>query len=101
MTTFAIQYPQNVVTPLGRITTKKGEWDTLEFSDKVILLGSFVKNLVPEYEYCAVDFIPSAYKPWEHDTHNHHIVMTSVCDGTTLVFFLERRTFIPCTLVEV
>lgn len=101
MTTFTIQYPKNVVTVLGRITTNKEEWDKLVYPDKVILLGSFVKALVPEYEYCAVDFIPSADKPWEHDVHNQHIVMTTVCDDTTLVFSLERRSFIKCDLVEV
>lgn len=101
MTTFAIQYPQNVVTVLGRITTNKEEWDNLEYPTKVILLGSFVNALVPEYEYPAIDFIPSADKPWEHDIHNQHIVMTTVCDGSTLVFSLERRLFIKCNLVEV
>jgi hypothetical protein len=101
MTTFTIQYPQNVITVLGRITTNKEEWDNLEYPTKVILLGSFVNALVPEYEYCAVDFIPSADKPWEHDINNQHIVMTTVCDGSTLVFSLERRTFIPCNLVEI
>ena len=43
MTTFTIQYPKNVVTVLGRITTNKEEWDKLVYPDKVILLGSFVK----------------------------------------------------------
>lgn len=101
MTTFAIQYPKNVVTVLGKITTNKEEQDELEYPTKVILLGSFVNALVPEYEYCAVDFIPSEDKPWERDINNQHFVMTTVCDGTTLVFSLERRLFIPCNLVEV
>lgn len=101
MTTFTIQYPQNVITVLGRITTNKEEWNKLEFPDKAVLLGSFVKELVPEYQYCAVDFIPSADKPWECDINNQHVVMTTVCDGTTLVFSLERRLFIKCNLVEV
>lgn len=101
MTNFAIQYPQTATTVLGRITTTKKEWDELEYPNKVILLGSFVNALVPEYEYPALDFIPSEDKSWERDINNQHFVMTSVCDGTTLVFSLERRLFIPCNLVEV
>ena len=101
MMNFTIQYPQNVITVLGRVTTNKEEWDSLGYPDKVILLGNFVNALVPEYEYHAVDFIPSIDKPWEHDVQNQHIVMTTVCDGSTLVFSLERRKFIPCNLVEV
>lgn len=100
MTNFTIHYAEYVITVLGRLTTNKEEWDNLEYPTKVILLGSFVNALVPEYEYCAVDFIPSKDKPWEHDVNNQRIVMTTVCDGNTLIFSLERRLFIPCSVVE-
>lgn len=101
MINFAIQYPETEVTVLGRITTPKEEWDKLEYPTKVILLGSFVNNLIPEYEYCAVDFIPTADKPWEQDIRSQHVVMTCELIDSALQFTLERRLFIPCSLIKV
>jgi len=101
MMNFTIQYPKTVVTVLGQVRTNKEEWNQLEYTTKVILLGSFVNALVPEYEYCALDFIPSTDKSWEHDINNQHLAVTCNLDDSELTFTLERRTFIPCNLVEV
>lgn len=106
MKTFTINYPKTEVSVLGNIKTNKDSWNELEYPVKVTLLGSFVKNLVPEYEYCAVDHIPSKDKPWEQDINNKHVVLTCDeeqlidTDPATLIFTLEIRNYIPVALVE-
>jgi hypothetical protein len=105
MKNFRINYPRTEETILGTIKTTRSEWSNLDFSTKVLLLGSFVKELVPEYEYPAIDFVPTKKEPWEHDVKGQHIGIfceTSALSDTdaALIFTLMRISFIPAELVE-
>lgn len=102
MKQFIINYPKKTQYILGRITTNRNDWGTLEFQTKVRLLGSFVKQLV-EYQYDAVDSVPGAQEPLLIEAEDGIYILTLDIAGTNndeLIFSLVKETYGPAELIE-
>lgn len=102
MKQFIINYPKKTQCILGRITTNRKDWSTLDFKTKACLLGSFVKQLV-EYKYDAVDSIPGAQEPLLIQAEDSVYMLTLDITGTNndeLIFSLVKETCKPVELIE-
>ena len=102
MKQFTIRYPKKTQCILGRISTDRKDWGTLDFKTKVCLLGSFVKQLI-EYQYDAVDSIPGTQEPLLIQTKNEVYTLTLDIGGTnneTLMFSLTKESYEPAELIE-
>ena len=103
MKQFTIRYPKKTQCILGRITTNRKDWGTLDFKTKVCLLGSFVKQLV-EYKYDAVDSIPGTQEPLLIQAEDGIYMLTldivAVTNSDEFVFSLVKETYEPAELIE-